>query len=118
MAAGLRRRLRQQGGTAYAGSWLYLKGAGRPALAGALPLIWVITFGVLASLVAAFASDAMVVTQKIYPGAVGEQARWVVAFLTNPEVWSERSNSVWMYLLFADIGNLGILLGLNKSRGN
>jgi hypothetical protein len=102
---------------AYSCIWLYTRGAGRSPRKGAMPLVLVIMFGVFASLLAVFGSDAVQVAMKIYPGDTGAQLAWVVEFLTTPEVWKEQTGAVVMYLIFAGLGSFSIFTGLAKSRG-
>jgi hypothetical protein len=101
---------------AYSCVWLYTKGAGRSPRKGALPLLAVILVGIFASLAAAFASDAIRVALKIYPGNSGAQTGWVLSYLTNPAVWQQHISSVVMYLVFAGLGAFGIFVGLAKAR--
>lgn len=102
---------------AYACIWLYTKGAGRAPRKGAVPLIGVILLGVIASLVAVFASDAVTLINRVHQAhGFGDYVMPIINFVTSPQVWQSNASSVIMYLVFAAFGSFGIFTGLAKSR--
>lgn len=101
---------------AYACVWLYAQGAGRSPRKGAIGLLLLILVGVVVSLVAAIASDAVIIARKVFPNSTDRQAEAVIAYLTAPEVWTSNGAAVAMYLLFAALGSFSIFAGLAKAR--
>jgi hypothetical protein len=101
---------------AYACVWLYGKGAGRSPRKGAIGLLVLILVGVVASLVAAIASDAVLVARKVYPTDTARQTEAVISYITAPEVWTSNGAAVAMYLIFAALGSYSIFIGLAKAR--
>lgn len=101
---------------AYACVWLYGKGAGRTPRKGAIGLLLLILVGVVVSLVAAIASDAVLVARKVFPNDTARQTEAVISYLTAPEVWTSNGAAVAMYLIFAALGSYSIFIGLAKAR--
>ncbi|PKQ31668.1 MAG: hypothetical protein CVT62_07435 [Actinobacteria bacterium HGW-Actinobacteria-2] len=101
---------------AYACVWLYGKGAGRTPRKGAIGLLLLILVGVVVSLVAAIASDAVLVARKVFPNDTARQTEAVISYITAPEVWTSNGAAVAMYLIFAALGSYSIFIGLAKAR--
>jgi len=101
---------------AYASVWLYTKGARTGPRKGLFPLLVVIVIGILAALTAALGADAMRMAMKIYPGDSGAQVTWVLEYLANPEVWTERSGSLLLYVIAAGIGSFSVFSDRFKKR--
>lgn len=101
---------------AYASVWLYTKGARTGPRKGLFPLLVVIVIGILAALAAALGADAMWIAMRIFPGDSDAQAAWVLKYLTNPKVWTERSGSLLLYVIAAGIGSLSVVSDRLKKR--
>ncbi|MBA3020690.1 hypothetical protein [Propionicimonas sp.] len=102
---------------AYASVWLYTKGARTGPRKGLFPLLVVIVIGILAALTSALGADAMRMAMKIYPGDSGAQVSWVLEYLANPEVWTERGGSLILYVIAAGIGSFSVFSDRFKRRG-
>lgn len=98
--------------------WLYAKGAGRPPAKGAMAVVAVIVAGVGLSLTAALASDAVAYLLSEYPDAtLAEHVDAVLWYISLPEVWSENSMSILIYIAFAALGTFGLVRQLGRAKG-
>jgi hypothetical protein len=102
---------------AWACLWLYAKGAGRAPQKGLIPVIALIGVGVVISLLAVFASDAVRLTSKyIYDPSLSDYLSAIGLVLTSPEVWLENAGTVFMFFLFAALGSVGTIVRLAKAK--
>lgn len=102
---------------AWACIWLYTKGAGRPPRKGTFAVVAVIGLGVILALVSAIASDAVVyVNQYFDRPSLTDYVDTITLVLTTAEVWREYATSIGMYVLFAALGTVGIIMQLARSK--
>lgn len=102
---------------AWACIWLYAKGAGQPPRKGVFAVVGVILVGVILSLVAAISSDAVVYANEYFgQPSISEYLDTIIVVLSTPEVWAEYATSIAMYVLFAALGTVGIIMQLARSK--
>jgi hypothetical protein len=102
---------------AYSVAWLYTKGAGRAPSKGAPGVIAVIVLGVAACLASLIATDTLTAIALDFPEApVALQVRAVAENVFNPGVWQQYTREVFMYLLFAALGTVGLIRQLGRAR--
>ncbi|HML50326.1 MAG TPA: hypothetical protein PKD84_02800 [Propionicimonas sp.] len=102
---------------AWACIWLYAKGAGRPPRKGVFAVVTVIALGVVLALVSAIASDAVVYANEYFgQPSMADYVDTIVLVLSTPEVWSEYATSIAMYVLFAALGTVGIIMQLARGK--
>lgn len=102
---------------AWACIWLYVKGAGQPPRKGVFAVVGVILVGVVLSLVAAVSSDAVVYANEYFgQPSISDYTDTIVLVLSTPEVWAEYSTSIAMYVLFAALGTVGIIMQLARGK--
>ncbi|HAM44727.1 MAG TPA: hypothetical protein DCM67_06910 [Propionibacteriaceae bacterium] len=102
---------------AWACIWLYTKGAGQPPRKGVFAVVAVILVGVVLSLVAAISSDAVGYANEYFAQpSISDYTDTIVLVLSTPEVWAEYGTSIAMYVLFAALGTVGIIMQLARGK--
>lgn len=102
---------------AWACIWLYTKGAGHPPRKGTVAVVAVIGLGVVLALVSAIASDAVVYANQYFvQPSIADYVDTIALVLSTPEVWSEYATSIGMYVVFAALGTVGIIMQLARGK--
>ncbi|MCB0910526.1 MAG: hypothetical protein KDB60_02795 [Propionibacteriaceae bacterium] len=103
---------------AYVCARLYVRGAGTTPRSGLVGLIAVIVGGVVLSVAALIAMDALAQLGTDHPYAtLADKAAFVTGSLLSPEGWQSYTGNLLMGILFASAGTFGVIRPLGLAKG-